>query len=95
MTTPIDWDDNCARAAALRQAYYELISGRQAYEISYTANGVARTVRYSVIDMKLLLQEIRDAETLCAAETGVPVARRRYAITAGSMRRPWLETESE
>lgn len=86
MSDPIDWSDPCARADVLRTAYYELISGRQAYEIAYVANGVSRTVRYSVIDMKLLLQELRDAEVACAGESGVTL-RRRSAIVAGSYRR--------
>lgn len=90
MADPVDWTDACARAQALRTAYYELIAGRQAYEITYLANGVSRAVKYSVTNMKLLVMEMREAEDECAAENGVTI-RRRQAIVAGSMRTPYNE----
>jgi hypothetical protein len=77
---PIDLTDPCARAEYLRRAYYENISGNRAYQISYTANGVARSVTYSVVDKNSLLAEIRNAEAECGKATG---RKRRFAITVG------------
>jgi hypothetical protein len=80
---PIDWTDPCARAQVLREAYYRLVSGTNAYQITYKANGVERSVSYSVVDKASLLNEIRQAEADCGK--GTPT-RRRFAIRAGSRR---------
>jgi hypothetical protein len=83
VTPPIDWDNPCARLAALRAAYYSLIAGTTAYQFSYTANGVTRSASYSVIDKSKLLAEIELAENECPNATPT---RRRFAITAGARR---------
>jgi hypothetical protein len=79
MTSPVDWQNACDRAVALREAYYSLLSGTQAYHLVYSANGVQREVTYSVIDMNRLASEIRVAERECgnAAARGLGVANIR------------------
>jgi hypothetical protein len=85
---PIDWSEPCERAEALRDAYNRLISGQQESEVTYTANGVNRHVRYSQASLDRLLNAIREAEGECAVKEGGAPPRRRFAITAGS-RRLW------
>jgi hypothetical protein len=82
----VNWEDPCARADALRKAYFSLIQGTNAYEVTYQANGVTRTVRYSVIDTKQLLSELRTAEAECAELTGGASPRRRYPMQLGARR---------
>lgn len=75
MATPVDWTDACARAEALRSAYYALLSGRMAASVAYLANGVNRETRFSQTDRAALLMELRAAEHECAATTGTPPVR--------------------
>lgn len=75
MATPVDWTDACARAEALRSAYYALLSGQLASSVSYLANGVSREARFSQTDRAALLTELRAAEHECAAATGTPPMR--------------------
>ena len=89
MAEHIDWNDPCARAEALWQAYNRLISGSQESDVSYSANGVTRRVRYGTANLDRLLNEIRAAEGECAELTGQGVRRRRYSIIAGSRRVDW------
>jgi len=86
--TEVNYLNPCERADALRKAYFSLLTGTQAYEITYQANGVTRTVRYSVIKTDQLVAELRNAEAECATLMGIPseVARRRYPMQLGSRR---------
>ena len=89
MAEQIDWSDPCARAEALWDAYNRLISGQQESDVTYTANGVTRRVRYGTANLDRLLNEIRAAEGECAELRGEGVRRRRYAIIAGARRTEW------
>lgn len=82
----IDLSDPCARAAALRAAYYTLVQGGAETMIRYRGPEGEREVRYKAPDMNTLLSELRVAETECSATTGGPNPGRRYAIRAGARR---------
>jgi hypothetical protein len=82
----IDWSDPCARAKALWDAYNRLVSGQQESNVTYSANGVNRTVGYSSANLDRLLNEFRAAESECAASKGLAPRWRRFAITGGSRR---------
>jgi hypothetical protein len=83
---PLNWNDPCVRAEALWEAYNRLISGQQESDVTYTANGVTRRVRYSSASLDRLLNEIRAAENECAIQQGETPRRPRFAIIAGSRR---------
>ncbi len=74
----VDWSDPCAALAALRPAYYEVLSGKGVASVQF----MDRTVTYSRADLKSLLSEIRRLEGLCPSTPGGQ--RRRFAITAGT-----------
>lgn len=80
MSAETDWGDPCAALAALRPAYYALVSGRQVQTLTH--NG--KTVTYARADIPRLANEIARLESACAAQTSGAAARpRRFAITAG------------
>ena len=83
----VDWNDPCARFAALQSAYYQIISGGSTATIEYTANGATRKVSYSFSDNKSLRQRMLEAEDACALLNGRPAHNRRFAIQAGARRR--------
>jgi len=85
----IDWTDPCARAAALRDAYYALISGGKPIEVSYQDGGTERSVKYSStkLDMSRLWAEYRAAAEECDPTAAEADGRRRYALRGGSLRR--------
>jgi len=86
----IDWTDACARAAALRDAYFALVSGSKAQSVAYQDAGVQRSVTYasSKIDLARLRDEIRAAEEEClTGEPASTISTKRYAIRGGSLRR--------
>lgn len=84
MDATIRWDDPCVAAQELNAAYYRLLTGQQESEVTYLANGVTRTVRYSQVNMTALIGELRNAEADCAAKRGLAKPRRRFAIQGGS-----------
>jgi hypothetical protein len=86
---PSEWNDPCARAQLLWDAYNRLISGAQEATVVYMANGVTRRVSYAAVSMDRLLNEARAAETECAILNGEVPRRRRFAILAGSRRVAW------
>lgn len=89
----VDYTDPCARAVALRGAYYALLSGQQEVEIRTRTLDAEETVRFAPADMSKLEAELRAAESECAAATGGANPNRRFAITAGSRRKwPWCST---
>jgi hypothetical protein len=86
----VDWTDPCARAAALRNAYYALLGGQQEIEIRTRTLDAEETVRFAPTDLGKLEAELRGAEGECALATGSVNLHRRFAITAGSRRKwPW------
>ena len=85
----VDYTDPCARAAALRDAYYRLLSGQQEVELRTRTLDAEETVRFASVNLGELLSELRAAEAACAAATGGTNTGRRFAITAGAVRRGW------
>ena len=81
----VDWTDPCAKAAALREAYYTLVQGAQEASIRIRNGEHEREVAYSKVDLKTLQTEYQLAEAACAQKNGT--GGRRFAITAGSRRR--------
>ena len=86
MADPVNYDDPCARAAALRASYYRLVQGEQEQTIRYLGNGVDREVRYTPAKIELLMSALRTAEAECSVQQGTPPTRRRFAIQAGMRR---------
>lgn len=87
MADPVDWTNPCARAEALRSAYYGLLSGQAETLIRYRGPEGEREVRFATIDKATLVAELRAAEAECSAKTGQPSNSRRFAIRGGAMRR--------
>ena len=83
----IDWTDPCARALALRNAYYALISGEGEQLIRTRGPEAEREVRFAKTNIELLKSELAAAEKECAEKNGTPPTRRRFAIRGGAMRR--------
>ena len=82
----INWTDACARATALRDAYFALVSGSKAQQVVYQDAGQMRSVTYasSKVDLQRLLDEIKLADEECAGGT---INRTRYAMRGGALRR--------
>lgn len=82
----VDWTEPCARAAALRSAYYRLISGDAESLIHRTTPEGSEEVRFARADIEKLKLELDAAEAECAVANGsaVPARARRFAIRAGS-----------
>jgi len=85
MATP-DFSDPCARFAALRDAYYLLISGAQESLVRYKGPNGEQEVRFTAGNAEKLRDEMIAAEAACSAATGAANTSRRYAIRAGSRR---------
>ena len=81
-----DWTDPCARATALREAYYALVSGGKEQQVIYQDAGQMRSVTYasSKVDLQRLLDEIKLADQECAGGT---IDRTRFAMRGGALRR--------
>lgn len=86
MPETVDMEDPCARAQALRAAFWRLSTGSQETEVTYQANGVLRRVRYAQPSMSYLLNELRAAENACALQEGKTPPRQRFSIVGGSRR---------
>lgn len=84
----VDWTDPCARALALRGAYYGLISGSSESLIRQSTPEGDQEVRFAKSDLSRLQSELTAAEAECATKNGVevPDRARRFAIRAGSRR---------
>lgn len=85
----VDWSNPCARADALRSAYYRRLSGEAEVEILTRTLDSEQRVRFAEGSEARLLDELRAAESQCHLAGGpVPTtAPRRFAITAGARRR--------
>lgn len=82
----IDWTDPCARADALREAYYALLSGSKEQEVTYQDSGTMRRVVYASnkVDLSALRDALLAAEQECgSAETTVS---KRVALRGGALR---------
>jgi hypothetical protein len=83
----IDWTDPCQRAAALRAAYYQLLSGSMETLIRNKGPDGERESRYAQADITKLKAELDAAEEACLRASGQTPAPRRHAITLGARRR--------
>lgn len=83
----IEWDDPCARYAALRDAYFNLLQGGVEILIRYKGPESEEEVRYAATKLDVLKLEMISAQAECSAATGTPNPNRRFAIRGGSQRR--------
>ncbi|MGY3588074.1 hypothetical protein [Bradyrhizobium sp. USDA 4350] len=81
-----DFSDPCARAAALRDAYFNLISGANESLIRFKGPNGEQEVRFGQGKVELLKSEWEAAENACAIQNGGTNTHRRYAIRAGARR---------
>jgi hypothetical protein len=83
MAVTLNDADPCGTAAALRQAYADLVAGGTAQSVTHKSgpNGVEKSVTYNRADPKALLMLVREWEAKCAAARGD--APRRFAMRAG------------
>lgn len=86
----VDWSNPCSRATALRDAYYNLISGQQEVEIIAKSNDGEQMVKFAKADLTTLKAEWQRAEDECQTASGQTPAPRRSAISLGARRRPWF-----
>jgi hypothetical protein len=82
----VDFSDPCQRAAALRDAYFALISGAQESLIRYRGPNGEQEVRFGPGKVDLLKSEWQAAENACNVANGTANPNRRYAIRAGARR---------
>lgn len=85
----VDWTDPCARAAALRNAYYRVISGDQEAEIETRTGEAQERVKFSRVDVARLKAEWEAAEAECQAKNGITPTPRRSAIRIGAVGVPY------
>ena len=85
----VDWTNPCARAKALTDAYYRLISGDAEVMIHHRTEQSERQVRFSATNLNSLRAEMIAAQTECATLNGQAVKPRRSAITIGARRGPF------
>lgn len=78
-----DWNDPCAKAAKLTEAYYALIQGESEAQIQYMANGKTRMVMYNKADLTSLKQEMQSAQAECEAKNNGNPRPRRSALQFG------------
>lgn len=86
----VDWTDPCARAAALRNAYFSLVSGGSESTIRQRGPDTEQEVRFHKSDLSTLRTEMQAAEDACLVAQGMKPVVRRFAITAGSRRLPTI-----
>ncbi len=85
-TDPLSPTYACDMAAWLRERYYGLLTGGGEKLVRYRGPNGEREVQFHNGNLPNMLSELQKWEALCAAVPGVPLATRRYAIRAGSMR---------
>lgn len=83
MAVTLNDADPCGTAAALRQAYANLIAGGTAQSVTHKAgpNGVEKSVSFGKADPSRLLMLVREWEAKCAAANGGKP--RRFAMRTG------------
>ncbi|MDR6431295.1 hypothetical protein [Brucella pseudogrignonensis] len=85
----IDWDNPCARAKALKDAYYDRLAGGTAQRVRFRHGENEQEVQTSVLqgNLSILRREMQDAEDECRKLNGLPPINRRFAIVGGTRRR--------
>lgn len=86
--TEIDWADPCARAEALRAAYFSRLEGGTSTRVRFRAGSNEQEFQSSHAGASLaeLKRAMWEAEDECRALKGLPPLRRRFAMRAGSRR---------
>lgn len=84
----VDWSDPCARYAALRDAFYNLLTAGSGAETLIRTRGPEgeQEVRYGKHDLAILQTEMNAAKVACDLSNGINTTG-RYAIRAGAPRR--------
>lgn len=82
----VDWSDPCARAEALRKAYYEMLTTGTSTRVRFRAGDNEQEVQKAIGAGSLadLRRAMLEAEDQCRAAQGL--SPRRHAVTAGSRR---------
>ena len=81
MADATNWTDPCARASALRSAYFRLLSGQQEERVRFRNGETDEDVTFVKADLNTLRTELTEADAQCAAlSSGRP---RRFAAIAG------------
>jgi hypothetical protein len=84
----VDWDDPCARAKALKAAYFERLAGGSSMRVRFRAGDNEQEFQSAHAGASLaeLKRAWWDAEDECRASQGLSPRPRRFAIRAGSRR---------
>lgn len=85
----IDWEDPCARAKALRDAYYSRLQGGTMQRVRFKHGDNEQEVQSGMMmgSLDALRRAMQDAEDECLISQGLQPRNRRFAIRAGSRRR--------
>ena len=88
MTDAVDWTDPCARAAALKTAYFNALGGMTVQKVRFKDGDNEQEVAYgnSSASLAALKREMEAAEDECRAKQGLRPLVRRFAIRAGARR---------
>lgn len=81
----VDWTNPCAKAQALRDAYFALISGAAESLIRHSTTEGDQEVRFARTDVDKLKAEMIAAEEDCIRSTGGTPTPRRSAIRLGAV----------
>lgn len=86
----VNWDDPCARAKALRTAYFDRLQGGTTTKVRFKSAENEQQIETSVTlgSLEKLRAEMIRAEDECLASQGKKSSR-RFAITGGSYRDPY------
>lgn len=84
----VDWSDPCARAKALKDAYFDRLAGGSSQRVRFRHGDNEQEVQTSVLqgNLSILRREMQDAEDECRKLQGLPPVNRRFAIRGGSRR---------
>ena len=76
MTDPVNFDDPCQAATALRTAWYQLLAGASVASVRVGSRaGVGRDVTFTPANIEKLRNEIAALDIQCAEKNGTPVVR--------------------
>lgn len=84
----VNWDDSCARAKALKDAYFERLAGGSSQRVRFRHGDNEQEVQTSSLlgNIEVLRREMLKAEDECRELRGLPPLNRRFAIRGGSRR---------
>lgn len=79
----VDWSDPCARAVALREAYFTKLSGKGEKVIRFRTGDEEQHVELHDVKIETLRQEMMAAEAECKTGSNAGALPRRFCFTAG------------